>query len=195
MKRLALALAALLAACASPSTDAVLAPNSNLLAQGIPPIPMALVERVAKYTEFRGHSFVEWHPLNSEMLVAHRKAGDNTQQIYRLAQPMAAPEQLTAGSDPVTLASWEPRAGRYVVFERSQGGDEADQLYRLDLPSRGATLLTDPKDAHSMVGWMRATSTLLYTAVPLDRTAQGGIWVARTRQDGRSGAQASPDCT
>ena len=174
MKRLALSLAALLAACASPSTDAVLAPNSNLLAQGIPPIPIALVERVAKYTEFRGHSFVEWHPLNSEMLVAHRKAGDNTQQIYRLAQPMAAPEQLTAGSDPVTLASWEPRAGRYVVFERSQGGDEADQLYRLDLPSRRATLLTDPKEAHSMVGWIRATSTLLYTAVPLDRTAQGG---------------------
>jgi dipeptidyl aminopeptidase/acylaminoacyl peptidase len=174
VKSLLLSSALLLAACATPSTDAVLAPNSNLLAQGIPPIPMSLVERVAKYTDFRGHSFVEWHPTKTEMLVAHRKAGDNTTQIYRLAQPMGAPEQLTAGSDPVTSATWEPREGRYVVFERSQGGDEADQLYRLDLPSRQATLLTDPKEAHNIVGWVRASSTLLYTALPLDRTARGG---------------------
>jgi dipeptidyl aminopeptidase/acylaminoacyl peptidase len=174
VKLLALSLAALLSACATPSTDAVLAPNSNLLAQGIPPIPMSLVERVAKYTDFRGHSFVEWHPVKSEMLIAHRKAGDNTPQIYRLSQPMAAPEQLTEGSDPVTSATWEPREGRYVVFELSQGGDEADQLYRLDLPSRQTSLLTDPKEAHNIVGWIRSSSTLLYTAVPLDRTAQGG---------------------
>jgi dipeptidyl aminopeptidase/acylaminoacyl peptidase len=171
---LVLSLTLLLGACANTPTDRVLAPNDNLLAQGIPPIPMSLVERVAKYTDFRGHGFVEWHPVNNEMLIAHRKAGDNTPQIYRLAQPMGTPEQLTQGADPVTSATWEPRGGRYVVFERSQGGDEADQLYRLDLPSRTATLLTDPQEAHNMVGWMRASSTLLYTAVPLDRTAQGG---------------------
>ncbi len=175
MRRLiAISLAAVLVACATPSTDAVLAPNSNLLAQGIPPIPMSLVERVARYTDFRGHSFVEWHPQKTEMLIAHRKAGDNTPQIYRLAQAMGTPEQLTEGSDPVTNASWEPREGRYVVFERSQGGDEADQLYRLDLPSRRSTLLTNPQEAHNIAGWVRASSTLLYTAVPLDRTAQGG---------------------
>jgi Prolyl oligopeptidase, N-terminal beta-propeller domain len=174
VKLLALALAALLAACATPETEAVLAPNSNLLAQGIPPIPMSLIERVARYADFRGHSFVEWHPVKTEMLIAHRKAGDNTPQIYRLAQPMVTPEQLTEGSDPVTNATWEPREGRYVVFERSQGGDEADQLYRLDLPSRRSTLLTNPQEAHNIVGWIRTSSTLLYTAVPLDRTAQGG---------------------
>jgi dipeptidyl aminopeptidase/acylaminoacyl peptidase len=172
VKVFVLSLALLIGACAT--SGPVLAPNSNLLAQGIPPIPMSLVERVAKYTDFRGHGFVEWHPAKTEMLVAHRKAGDSTPQIYRLAQPMAAPEQLTEGSDPVTSATWEPREGRYVVFERSQGGDEADQLFRLDLPSRTSTLLTDPKEAHNIVGWVRASSTLLYIAVPLDRTAQGG---------------------
>ena len=74
-KLIALSLTGLLAACASAPSGPVLAPNANLLAQGIPPIPMSLVERVAKYTDFRGHSFVEWHPTNNEMLVAHRKAG------------------------------------------------------------------------------------------------------------------------
>ncbi|HET9976215.1 MAG TPA: prolyl oligopeptidase family serine peptidase [Burkholderiaceae bacterium] len=175
MKSILLIALALLAACTTtPEPPAVLAPNANLLAQGIPPVPMALVERVARYTDFRGHGFVEWHPVREEMLVAHRKAGDNKAQIYRLAQPMGALEQITDGDEPVTNATWEPREGKYIVFERSRGGDEADQLYRLDLPSRQTTLLTNPDEAHNIAGWIRASSTLLYTAVPLDRTAAGG---------------------
>jgi dipeptidyl aminopeptidase/acylaminoacyl peptidase len=173
-KLIALALSALLAACATPPPGAVLAPNNNLLAQGIPPIPMSLVERVARYTDFRGHSFVEWHPTRNEMLVAHRKAGDNVPRIYRLDRPLGEPQQLTDGAEPITRASWEPREGRYVVFERSKGGDEADQIYRLDLATRQSTLLTNPDEAHNIVGWVRAASQLLYTSVPLDRTAQGG---------------------
>jgi dipeptidyl aminopeptidase/acylaminoacyl peptidase len=175
MKTILLAALALLTACTStPPPAAVLAPNANLLAQGIPPVPMALVERVARYTDFRGHGFVEWHPLRDEMLVAHRKAGDNKAQVYRLAQPMGALEQITDGDDPVTSATWEPREGKYLVFERNKGGDEADQIYRLDLSSRQATLLTNPDEAHGIAGWIRPTSTLLYTSVPLDRTAAGG---------------------
>ena len=170
--------AALLGACAAPPAsappEAVLAPNANLLAQGIPPIPTALVDRVAKYTDFRGHGFVDWHPTRNEMLVAHRKAGDNVPQIYRLDKPMGELEQLTEGAEPVTSASYEPRDGRYLVFERSKGGDEADQIHRLDLPSRQTTLLTQPDEAHSMVGWLRRSGRLLHTSVPLDRTAQGG---------------------
>ncbi len=173
-KLIAFSLAGLLTACASIPSGPVLAPNSNLLAQGIPPIPMSLVERVARYTDFRGHSFVEWHPTNNEMLVAHRKAGDNVPRIYRLDRPLGEPQQLTDGAEPITRASWEPRQGRYIVFERSKGGDEADQIYRLDLATRQSTLLTNPDEAHNIVGWVRATSQLLYTSVPLDRTAQGG---------------------
>ncbi len=170
----ALLLAPVLAACASAPADAVLQPNANLLAQGIPPIPMSLVERVAKYTDFRGHGFVEWHPTEPAMLVTHRKAGDNIARIYRLDRPLGELQQLTDGTEPVTRASWEPRAGRYIVFERSSGGDEADQIYRLDLATRQSTLLTHPDEANGIVGWVRATSQLLYTSVPLDRTAQGG---------------------
>ena len=95
-------------------------------------------------------------------------------RIYRLDRPLGEPQQLTDGAEPVTRASWEPRQGRYIVFERSRGGDEADQIYRLDPATRQSTLLTNPDEAHNIVGWVRATSQLLYTAVPLDRTAQGG---------------------
>jgi dipeptidyl aminopeptidase/acylaminoacyl peptidase len=171
---IALCVAAVLAACASAPTDAVLQPNPNLLAQGIPPIAMSLVERVAKYTDFRGHGFVEWHPTDDAMLVTHRRAGDNVARIYRLDRPLGELSQLTDGAEPVTRASWEPRSGRYIVFERSNGGDEADQIYRLDPATRQSTLLTHPDEANGIVGWVRATSQLLYTSVPLDRTAQGG---------------------
>ena len=177
-----MALGAVMCACASPAADdgAVLAPNANLLAQGIPPISMALVKRVEQYTDFRGHGFVDWHPAREEMLVSHRKAGDSVPQIYRLAGPMGALEQLTDGAERVSEASYEPRDGRYIVFERAKGGDEANQIYRLDLPTRATIQLTDPNEAHNMAGWLRRSGQLLYTAVPLDRTAQGGTRAAIT---------------
>ena len=170
--------ATLLGACVTapaPKTDAaVLAPNANLLAQGIPPIPMSLVQKVQNYTEFRGHAFVEWHPRRAEMLVAHRKAGDSVSQIYRLDRPLGRLEQLTHANERVTRASFEPVDGRYIVFQRSSGGDEADQIYRLDASSRQPTLLTNPDERHSMAGWLRNSGQLIYASVPLDRTAQGG---------------------
>ena len=116
-------------ACASPpaskSDDAVLAPDANLLAQSILPILMSLVARAQQYTAFRGHGFVEWHPQRSEMLVTHRKAGDSVTQIHRLDEPLGELEQLTHGAERVSRASYEPRNGRYIVFQRSKGGTRA----------------------------------------------------------------------
>jgi len=181
MKRLLsiAALAAALAGCApapvAPTTpEAAFAPNANLVLQGIPPIPQSLVDRLQRYTDFRGHGFVDWHPTRREMLVAHRKAGASTAQLYRLSGPLAEPEPLTAEVDPVTVASYEPREGRYLVYARSSGGNEAAQLYRLDLDTRQQTLLSNPDERHRMVGWLHGTGRLIYASVPLDRTAQGG---------------------
>lgn len=179
---LAPALAVLLGACANapaPQTTAsapepVFAPNANLVVQGLPPIPQSLVNRVQRYTEFRGHSFVDWHPTRREMLVAHRKVGDNTAQLYSLAAPLAEPQQLTFEAEPVSRATYEPRTGQYLVFERSSGGNEAAQLYRLDLATRQTTLLSNPDERHATGPWLHAGGQLVYSSVPLDRTAQGG---------------------
>jgi protease II len=161
-------------AASASAPAATIAPNPNLFLQGIPPVPATLAQAVAKYTDFRGHAFVEWHPKKREMLVAHRKAGGNTVQLFRVAAPLAEPEPLTDFADPVRIATWEPLQGDYIVFERSNGGDEADQLYRLDLGSRQVTLLTDPKERHDMQGWLHRSSRLLVMSSPLDRTAAGG---------------------
>ncbi|RZU02967.1 S9 family peptidase [Rivibacter subsaxonicus] len=162
------------AAPAAAPAGAVLQPNANLFAQGITPVPMALVTKVAPYTEFRGHGFVDWHPQRDEMVVAHRRAGANTAQLFRVAAPLAEPEQLTDFADPVTEATFEPRAGKYLVFSRSSGGNEAYQLYRLDLDGRVVTPLTNPDERHEALGWLRGSGQLIHSSVPLDRTAQGG---------------------
>ena len=157
---------------------APLTPPATLLIQGIPPVPQTLAEQVARYTDFRGHAFVDWHPRRREMLVAHRPAGASTNQLFRLDAPadgrLSEPQQLTAGPDPVNRASYEPRTGRYIVFERSAGGSEVAQLYRLDPDAAAPVLLTDPDQRHTSLGWLHRSSQLLYTAVPLDRTARGG---------------------
>ena len=162
------------AAPAAPAAEAVVVPNPNLVLQDIPPIPAALAQQVARYTDFRGHGFLEWHPTRREMLVTHRKAGGSTTQLFRVTAPMAEPEALTDFSEPVRVASWEPQRGEYLVFERSNGGDEADQVYRLDIADRQVTLLTDPTERHEIQGWLHKSSQLLVGSVPLDRTAQGG---------------------
>src|SRR5260221_6505125 len=94
------------ASAASAAAAATLAPNPNLVVQGIPPIPASLAQQVARYTDFRGHNFIEWHPVRREMLVSHRKAGGSTLQLFRINAPLAEPEPLTDFSEPVRVATW-----------------------------------------------------------------------------------------
>ena len=156
---------------AAPTT---IAPNANLVVQGIPPIPKSVADAVARYNDFRGHGFVDWHPTKREMLVSWRKAGGNTTQIFRVAAPGAEPEQLTDFPDPVRNASYEPTDGASIVFERSTGGDEAAQIYRLDLATRRRHPGFQSGLRNDMQGWLHRSSRLLYLSVPLDRTAAGG---------------------
>ena len=147
----ALATAALLTACApmpsavaptpgAPATDAPPAagsgdwvkPNDKLIIQGIPPIPASVVQEVARYADFRGHGFVDWHPSRREMLVAHRKAGASTGQIHRLTAPMGELEQVTDFAEPVgagELRAADRRLDRLRAQHRRQRGFA-------DLPSR-----------------------------------------------------------
>jgi dipeptidyl aminopeptidase/acylaminoacyl peptidase len=163
------------AAPATPATPAaIFAPNANLYLEGIPPIPQSLVDRVAAYTDFRGHGFVDWHPKQRQMLVAHRRSGENTPQVYLLRSPMGELEPITREAEPVTSASFEPREGKYLVFSKSSGGNEATQYHTLDLATREVKRFTNPDERHSMVGWLHGGGQLIYRSVPLDRTAAGG---------------------
>jgi dipeptidyl aminopeptidase/acylaminoacyl peptidase len=150
----------------------VIEPNKNLFVQGIPALEQTLADQVATYTDFRGYSFVDWHPTKKEMLVSHRKG--STAQLFLVTAPMAEPVQVTDFSERVSSANFEPREGKYIVLERASGGNEVTQLYRMDLASKQTTLLTNPEERHDMAGWNKAGDGLLFSSVPVDRTAQGG---------------------
>ena len=152
----------------------VIAPNANLIVQGIPPVPASIADDVARYNDFRGHRFVDWHPTKREMLVSYRQAGASTAQIFRLASPLAEPEALTDSDERIIGATYEPIDGRYIVIARGRGGDEAAQLYRVDLATHQTTQITEPDERHDLQRWLHRSSALLYLSLPLDRTASAG---------------------
>lgn len=156
------------------AAEPLLQPNAHLHAQGIAPIPQALADRVSAYNDFRGHGLVDWHPVTREMLVAHRPEGASVTQVFRLRAPGGALEPFTVGSEPVTQALWEPRQGRYAVYQSATGGSEVYQLFRLDTPGQPGVQITPDDQRHSLIGWLAGKGEIIYGGVPLDRTAQGG---------------------
>ena len=173
-----LGLLALLAACTTAPPEAPaetpLPPPPALRVEGAPALTASAVRAFQRYADIVGHAFVDWHPTQREMLVAHRAPGSSTPQIFRLRGPLQALEPLTTGPERVTDAEWEPERGRYIVFERDIGGNEAAQVYRLDPDTKAATRLTADGERHALAGWLPKQGRLIVSSVPLDRTAAGG---------------------
>lgn len=188
------ALPAVAAAVAAQQTDTIPLPET-LVADGLPPIPRGLVEQVRPYTEYRSAGLVDWHPTRREMLIATRFA--STPQIHRVRMPGGARTQLTFFDEPVTFASWEPRAGGYFVFTKDVGGNEFGQIYRYDVATRRSVRLTHgDRSQNGGVRWSHAGDRIaygstrrngadrdLYVMSPADTTSdrlmlevQGGGW-------------------
>jgi len=150
-------LVALPLAAQRPST---IAPNDNLVAEGIPAIPAALAEATRRYTEVRSAGFVDWHPQAHEMLIRTRFG--NTAQIHRVRMPGGDRTQLTFFEDPVGGATYEPRTGRYFLLTKDVGGGEFFQIYRYDLATGDAVLLTDGQSQNGGIRWSSAGDRIAY---------------------------------
>jgi dipeptidyl aminopeptidase/acylaminoacyl peptidase len=142
----------ILSALAQP--PAVIRPGENLVLENVPPLRASMVAEVRRYMESRSARMLDWHPQRREMLIATRFA--NTPQIHRVAMPRGARTQLTFESEPIQVATMDPREGRFFVFEKDTGGNEFMQLYRYDFDSGRSTLLTDGgRSQNSGVEWSR----------------------------------------
>jgi len=100
----------------------VIAPNENLVTDGLPPIPVAIAEAARRYSDFHSAAFWDWHPTRREAIIGTR-LGD-VQQVYRLRSPGGERTQLTFFPDPVSGASYQPTDGRYIVITKDSGGAE-----------------------------------------------------------------------
>jgi len=174
----------------------LIAPGDSLVAEGIPPIPASLADKVGRYSEFRFATLQSWHPAKREMLIATRFA--DTAQIHLVKQPQGARTQLTFFPDRISGASYQPVQGRYFVFSKDIGGGEWYQLYRYDLANGEITLLTDGKSRNQDPVWDHGGKRIaygstrrngkdvdLYTMDPADpktdrllTTLEGGGWGA-----------------
>jgi dipeptidyl aminopeptidase/acylaminoacyl peptidase len=136
-------------------------PADNLVADGIPAIPASIARDVARYTESRTATMVDWHPVRREMLVSTRFG--NANQIHLVKAPAGARTQLTFETEPITVAQYEPKRGDYFVFLRDNGGDEFRQIYRYDLRDGRITLVSDGKRSQNdALVWSNSGQRLAY---------------------------------
>jgi dipeptidyl aminopeptidase/acylaminoacyl peptidase len=115
-------------------------PNENLYVDGLPPVPMPVVEEVGRYSEFRAASFQGWHPARREMLISTR-FGD-VSQIHQVKFPLGARAQQTFFPESPKAPLYEPINGAYFIFAMDKSGDEFDQLYRFDVTTHESVRLT-----------------------------------------------------
>ena len=152
----------------------VVAPNENLVAEGIPPVPAALAAAAGRYLEYRSANFVDWHPGRPEMLISTR-FGD-TAQLHVVSEPGGARRQITFYSDAVTGGSYHPNGGDYILFSKDIGGGEWYQLYRYDVASGDVTMLTDGKSRNGAAVWSSGGNQIAY--ISTRRTGKDtDLWV------------------
>ncbi len=150
------------------------APNENLVAEGIPKIPAALADSVRRYSEFRAAAFSSWHPTKREILIRTR-FGD-TAQVHQVKSPGGARTQLTFFPDRVGSAIYQPVNGESFLFTKDVGGGEFFQIYRYDLATGDITLLTDGKSRNTGPRWSYQGDRIAYGSTR--RTANDvDIWV------------------
>lgn len=168
-------IATALAAASLSGRAANIEPNEHLTTIGIPPIEQAIAERAAQYNDFRPRALLDWHPKQRWMLISTRTKGA-TAQLHLLRQAKGEMEQLTDFPDSVRQATFEPKKGDYILFEKDDGGNEANQVYRLDLgsPKPVITQLTDSAEKHNSGPWNHRGEHIILASIGLDKTAAGG---------------------
>ena len=144
-----------------------LKPADNLVIDGVPPISEELVAKVQAYTDFKPASIVAWHPAQPALLIRTRL--NNTLQLHLVSSPGTKPVPLTDFPDAVSGASFQPKKGEYILFEKANGGDEVFQIFRLDLATKTVTAISDPKLRASAPSWNRQGDRIVYTTTTIDR--------------------------
>jgi dipeptidyl aminopeptidase/acylaminoacyl peptidase len=152
---------AFLSALIATSALAQTAPKPEALtADGVPAVPMALVEKTRPYLEFRSGAFQGWNAANKSALVITRFG--NVPQVHEVAAPMGARRQLSFEADTIAQVSAARERGDVTVVQKDVGGNENWQLYTL--ANGRLSLLTDGKSRNSLNAWSHDGRWLAYSS-------------------------------
>src|SRR5437016_1753911 len=150
-----------------PQTPTSITPPDSIIAEGVPPIPASLTDKVARYSEFRTASFEDWHPTKRQMLIGTRFA--DTNQVHMVAMPGGARTQLTSFPDRSGGARYQPKKANFFIFNKDIGGGEWYQLFRYDLSTGDITLLTDGKSRNTGMVWDHTGDRIAYSSTRRNR--------------------------
>ena len=138
--------------CARRPQEAAPPVPENVKADGVPPIPVALVDAVGPLRRVPHRQAARLAPDRAphpDLDDLRKRAADS-----RSAIPAARARQLTFYRDGVTGGAWFEPSGRYFVFRKDIArGGEAMQLFRLDPATGSATLLTDGESRNGEPVW------------------------------------------
>ncbi len=118
-------------------------PAASLVLEHIPPVPQAIADKAAAYTESRSALLMDWTPGERSVLISTRFGA--TAQVHRVAHPMGDRRQLTFFPDRVSGARYPPHDASWMLLVKDTGGDEFYQFYRFDQATGAISLLTDGK--------------------------------------------------
>ena len=119
----------------------------NLVTQGLPEIPKALVEDMQRYRNTRGAGFAGF--LDGELLIKTRFG--ETNQLHRVAGPGKARSQFTFFAEPVGEVALPKAGSEHFIFTKDVGGSEFYQLFSYDLTTGQHQMLSDGESRYTTV--------------------------------------------
>ena len=129
--------------------EAMLPPPPDVKTEGVPPIPRAIADGLARYANFTSAQLLAWHPSRRQIVVVTRL--EDAPRLYMVEAPGKTPQSLSP--DAVSSSVWaryDPADPNSLVYVKdAAAGAEAYNLYRLN-PEKGTpTLLTDGKSRYA----------------------------------------------
>jgi dipeptidyl aminopeptidase/acylaminoacyl peptidase len=135
----------------------------NMVVQGVPEIPQAVVERMNQYLNVRAASFSDWDPNGNGILISTRFA--DTYQLHYVDHPGGARRQITFFKEPVYSGAFCTAPGKSgFLFSMDVGGGEFYQIYYYDLNLGRHQLLTDGKSRNESPSWSNSGKSFAYTS-------------------------------
>ena len=119
---------------------------ANVTTDGVPPIPMPLVQAVAPYGQFR-QAIRARHPTEREIIITTSSRAAVAASGEDARGRAHADDLLHRRGFHAVRAVFLPNGQSFVFQKDTAGGGEADQLFRYDLARGTTVMLTDGKSA------------------------------------------------
>lgn len=156
--------------------------DGQMILQGVPRIPEALVERVKQYQNVRSASFLDWTRDGKGMFIRTR-FGD-IGQIHRLYAAGGARQQLTWFEEPIGQVVRRSKASE-LALTMDQGGGEQDQIFLFDPRSAELTLVTDGTSRNRLIQWSRSGRKMAFQSTRRNGRSND-LWIM---EPGRPGSE------